>query len=58
MAESAWDQHMKMDKKPPVKAPTPPLSPEVLGTGLAEKAGQAMKNRKSQMDKAITDAGG
>ena len=33
-------------------------SPGMLGTGAASKAGKALKNRKSDIDKAIKKAGG
>lgn len=38
-------------------APKKP-DPAMLGSGLAARAGNALKNRKSQLDKAIEDAGG
>lgn len=37
---------------------TPSVNPSVLGAGIAAQAGQALKGRKSAIDRAIEEAGG
>ena len=42
-------------KKKPAKKPAK-VDPKILGTGAARKAGDALKNRKKQIDEASAKA--
>ena len=42
------------EENPPVKARAEPY---LLGTGMAAKAGEQIKTRKSKIDQALEDAG-
>lgn len=42
--------------KPPVKAPKEETTSHVLGQGTAQKAGAALRGRKSTIDSAIDEA--
>lgn len=41
-----------------LSAPPPKPRPDMLGKGMAAKAGSELKNRKSKLDAAIEAAGG